>query len=797
MTTTGERPRALSAATATCSRLLVLGLTALAVSLGVASPVRADVFGPISLASVGSLGGGPAEQVDYGHDAAISGDGRFVVFDGSVAGATGVWRRDLATGSIEQVAGGDAELPSVSENGQFISFTTNEGASLPAITNGLPDETPRQEAVNVYVRNMALVAGEEGAFLIVSAANGTEEPLRYGKEAETKFGSAAAGRSAISADGNAVAFVTTAVSNLTKYPALEAEEEGHGLTPAPHTPALQVAVRRIATRETILVSGEYDKASGETTTVPVPEEEGLGGAYVGNPTFRAAPQYDDWGPDGAPAGASISADGSTVAWMGANIAKQAPMLSAESPPARYTEPLWRRIGTSVTPTERVTGGSEPAAQACVESGEAILPSSPSLSDPCLGPFIPAGGGPRGTGIWAVGGGNASGVGNFVPRLSADGYKVAFISAAPLVALGGGFNAGSREGQEADLYVADMHPGLSRKAALAPITELAGAFTRADTDPVREFDISADGEQIAFTTRRTAFPLALPAPVSAPLAEPGLNELFDADLHDGTLTQVTQGYDGGPSELPHTAKKLGEEDAYEFAPGGGYAGAESPSFSADGTLLAFGSQASNLVVGDGNTPPAGFGDGGDAFVVGRQLPGVLATPQSVSAAPDTPTAPAWQLGVTALSEADGSVRLYVSVPGAGLLRARAAASVLVSAAHGSSAAQRDHHRAGRSGRSGRVARRRPMPTAVSRTVATAARSVGGADVEVLELVLRLARPYASLASQRGGLSANVTLSFTAAGHPAISQSIEVSFQRTAHPARLHNGSSSKNHKRGHR
>jgi len=91
----------------------------------------------------------------------------------------------------------------------------------------------------------------------------------------------------------------------------------------------------------------------------------------------------------------------------------------------------------------------------------------------------------------------------------------------------------------------------------------------------------------------------------------------------------------------------------------------------------------------------------------------------------------------------------------------------------------------------------MPTAVSRTVATAARSVGGADVEVLELVLRLARPYASLASQRGGLSANVTLSFTAAGHPAISQSIEVSFQRTAHPARLHNGSSSKNHKRGHR
>ena len=43
----------------------------------------------------------------------------YVAFDGSVGGVTGVWRRDLATDAIEQVAGGDAELPSISEDGQL------------------------------------------------------------------------------------------------------------------------------------------------------------------------------------------------------------------------------------------------------------------------------------------------------------------------------------------------------------------------------------------------------------------------------------------------------------------------------------------------------------------------------------------------------------------------------------------------------------------------------------------------------------------------------------------------------
>jgi hypothetical protein len=772
-------------------RVLAAALLALAAAAAAPAPASADVFGPISLASEGSIAGGPAVQADYAHDAALSGNGRFVVFDGAVAGVTGVWRRDLASGAIEQVAGGDAELPSISESGQYVSFTTNEGANLAAITNLRVDEHPRPEAVNVYVRNMAVSPAEAGAFTVASAPSGSSEPLRYAS-AGTTLGAAAVGRSAISADGNEVAFVTTAVSDLVSYPAIEEEERLRGETPQPHTPAEQVAVRRLSGQETILVSGEYDPATDQTTQTPVSPagEESLGAVYPGHAAFRLPPEYGEWGQDGAPPGAAISADGSTVAWMGANIGKQARMLPGEAPNPHYTEPLWRRIAAPATPTERVTGGSDPSNPACAASGERKLSLPPSPGDPCQGPFVvePERGGTQTTGIWSEGGANSGAIGDFLPRLSAGGYKVAFISAALPAALGENFSANSKEGEQPDVYLADMHPGLTRDQALIPLTELAGASSIADTDPIREFGISPGGDQVAFTTRRTAFPLASPALVSPPSPEPALNELYDADVANGTLTRVTQGYGGGPSEMPHLPKPLGEEDAYNAKPG---AGAESPSFSADGALLAFSSQASNLVLGDGNTPPAGFRDGGDAFVLARQLPAVVPTPQFVSPAPQTATEPSWQMGVTPASAADGSVRLYVEVPGAGRLRAVAQSTVLASLGRSGAARHARHvgRRAQRKGRAPvRVARRR---------VATAGRDIPSEGGELVTIVLRLGRSYSALASVRGGLSASVSLSFTAGGHPTLHESIEVTFLRKLHAVRAHRGRSSVTRRRGRR
>ena len=377
------------------------------VALAAVATADADVFGPISLVSEGAVGGGASQQAEYAHDVAISGNGQYAAFDGSVGGVTGVWRRNLATGAIEQVAGGDAELPSISESGQYISFTTNEGKSLPAITDDRPNQAPKQEAVNVYLRNMSVSPGEEGSFIVASAPSGSTEPLTY-RAAGTTLGSAAVGRSAISADGNEVAFVTTAVSDLTE-----------GTPSEPRTPALQVAVRYLASAETKLVS-----VSSETGG-PVSVTEGsetFGAVYPGSTSaFRPPPPYEEWGTS-PPPGASISADGTTVAWMGEDINRQAQMLTDESPSPLYTEPLWRRIVPgSEMPTERVTGGSDPASPACAASGEVALPSTPAPSDPCQGPFVAPtkeGDATGSSGIWpGAGRGTSGGLATSSPGLA--------------------------------------------------------------------------------------------------------------------------------------------------------------------------------------------------------------------------------------------------------------------------------------------------------------------------------------------------------------------------------------------
>ncbi len=450
------------------ARLLLAVACALAVTTPLAaapSPAGADVFGPISLVSAGDVGAAGVQQAEYAHDATISGDGRYVAFDGAVGGVTGVWRRDLASGAIERVAGGDAELPSISEDGRYISFTTT--ADL------VPEDGAR--GPNVWVRDMEPGAGEP-AYVLASAVDGSMQALSYEyanpEQEEVKFGAVAAGRSAISADGREVAFVTTAVSNLA----------------GPQTPAMEVAVRYLASEQTVLVSGEYDPSTGQTSDTPVPAVEGLGAVYAGTQTkvgFGAPPADGAWGSN-PPPGASISADGSTVAWMGANIGQQAWMLPGESVPPLYTEPLWRRIAPgSQTSTERVTGGSDPSNPACVASGEPVLPPrlSQSAADPCQGPFESEteGSGGQSIGLWAEA--NA-GDADFVPRLSGNGEAVAFVASAQPVALGLGF--GGEFGEPADLYVASMRAGLTRDQALTPLTQVGGANVAADSS-ITDFD----------------------------------------------------------------------------------------------------------------------------------------------------------------------------------------------------------------------------------------------------------------------------------------------------------------------
>jgi WD40-like Beta Propeller Repeat len=726
-------------------------LTALAFAALLPTLAQADVFGSISLASESVLPGFAFnQQADYAHDAAISGNGRYVVFDGSYGGRSGVWRRDLQTGAIEVVAAGnegdpaisapDAALPSISEDGRYVSFTTTAALDPIDDTNRGPD---------VYVRDMDVAPGqpcEPGpgtaqpcAYTLVSAVDGANAGLTYEPTGvslaseETDDGAVAAGRSAISDDGREVAFVTTAISNLV----------------GPGTPGMQVAVRYLDSDRTELVSVADEPASG----APIPGEpvsgtigaSTLGAAFVGT---LGEPPFSDPQPYGAPpvVGASISGDGTTVAWMGVDIAKQTRVLPGESLNAEYAEPLWRRISDgSSAPIRRITGGSDPNTQ-CLASGETALPFQPSTSDPCQGPFL-------GNQLNNTHGLMADG--EFVdpvPQLTRDGYTVAFIANAPLVALGQGFGVSELH---SDLYVADMHEGATRVQALRPLTELASGNQQnvAENSPIEDAAISPDGSHIAFTTKRTVFPLGSPAYVTAPQAAPGMLELFSIDLADNTLTRVTKGFEGGPSEHPHTAA-IASEDPYT----GIGDGALSPSFSSDGDTIAFSSTASNLVFGDGNTPTVGSAkfDGSDAFVVSRELFSPLPTPQSISPQPAGPAiASAWRIGVTVHPQRNGTVLLYVTVPAAGTLKANATSTIRV-----------------------RVKRRGHTSTSLAaRSVATTKRVSKASTGGLTTLTLTLASRYRSLAAKRPGLASSIGLTFTATHKPTLRATVRTSFLRT--------------------
>ena len=281
---------------------LLLGAAPLAVAV---TGAGADTIGPIQLLSKNSV-----EQATEATAPAISADGRFVAFAGSIGGLTGIFREEIATGAVVPVYavaafGAQASAttaPSISADGRYVSFTTVDQID--------PADDTGKATSDVYVADLATTPptyelasalDRPGAVCeagITQPAVGEPEGIAY---AEGKGGSIATGRSALSADGQKVVFVTKAESNLT--------EGSGGSTPGVPTPALQVVVRDRATGCDTLVSAERDPVSGAMTTLPVE-----GGAEVSGTAVENLH------------GAAISADGSTVAWLGTNLTLQVPVL---------------------------------------------------------------------------------------------------------------------------------------------------------------------------------------------------------------------------------------------------------------------------------------------------------------------------------------------------------------------------------------------------------------------------------------------------------------------------------------
>lgn len=631
--------------------------------------VRAEP-GPIQLVSKSG-----AEQADVGEAPALSADGRYLAFQGTIDGLSGVFREDLTSGALAPVAtgttfpfgaGADAAAPSISADGRYVSFTTT--AQLD------PGDDTQAGTEDVYVADMD---ASPPTYELASALDGSAQSI--GGE------SIASPRVALSADGRKVVFVNGG----------------------------QVYLRDLDTDVTTLVSIVRDPASGEMEPgVPVP-----GGAVLEKPSMPLVK------------GAALSADGTTVAWLGTNLPAQVPLLSDEAAAIAkddatefpYDEPLWRRVADGPSaPTRRIVGGGDPLAPGCPPNG--------TLADPaCQGPF---------PGIFAKGPGNAAegwlgseGAIDGVPQLSADGREVALIG---------------NPTEATNVFLVDMAPGLSRVQALRQLTrqvpvrpgEEGSVVNHEPFVPLNghiwDLAISAGAGRILFTTARQQFPLAPPNLVTQPPSQLGLVELYLLDLETESLRRISHG-DGGPGEA-------------SLGPGAGASGdgARSPSLEASGHLLAFASTAVNLVEGDGN-------DASDVFVVRDEGGASAAAPVNISASPRGPRPKRGQrLALSAFSLPDGSVKLVAVVPQAGRLRAQAASSLEVGA--------------------------RPRRLANARSRAKRSGPVA--------MTLALPRSLAHLARSREGLYAMARVSFRGDKGKRLRGELQVRFR--VHPAKRKRG-----------
>ncbi len=214
-----------------------------------------------------------------------------------------------------------AQNPSVSADGRYVVFSTAQQL-VPQDTN---------ENVDVYVRDMEVPPTpdrkDSGAYTLVSAKSGGDEPATYGASSQSfpgdQPGSEVWPNTAISADGNYVVFRTGEVTS-------DLPDGGSVIAPE------QLFVRSLSDRTTTLVSRET-----------------AGGAPAG----------------GAVGPASISGDGTTVAWVGTNAPAQTTFLPGESLSVSQPYYLWQRWREDGR-TRRITGLSDPEDPGCLE-GEGV------------------------------------------------------------------------------------------------------------------------------------------------------------------------------------------------------------------------------------------------------------------------------------------------------------------------------------------------------------------------------------------------------------------------------------------
>lgn len=674
----------------TAGHPVLVGLLLCLSALGLLAADRADAgFGPATL-----LSGTPVVQFEEADAPALSADGRYAVFQGSLAGVAGIYRRDLQDGQVELVAGAstdpaldapDASSPSVSADGRYVAFTSS--AVL------VPAAAPGAGCPQVYVRDMgkglpAAGPGEEGLFTLASARDGSVEGLSFAGPCSAGSGAQAAPGVALSADGEEVVFSVSSASDLTG-PCVPGPPAG-----CP-TPPGQVAVRDLATDTTTLMT-----VTPEGEAVP-------GGAFPGQVNASSA---------------AISADGSTVAWIGSEVPAQVPSatdvvpgmagllaLTATNDASVEVEPLWRRVAGPGVATRRLLAGSGLQFYARTWQTDQESP--------------------------AMGGALSGGAGFPPPALSADGDTVATLADALSPAAYAAYqSAASSRVPPLEGYVVDMGDGAEPR--VTALTETRNFLTPGSgLESISDLAISPDGTHVAFDTSRDTFALPQPRLTSPPV--PSGDYTYEVDLPLGTIGRVTTTWNA-------------------LAPSGP---AGLLAFSGDRESLAFASAADNLFFGDGVVGPS------EVYLV-HELPGAPdAAAQTIGPAPTGPSpSPRWTLTLGARTGPGGRILVSARVPGAGRL-----ALALRAQLPGDAVGAR---------RSGARAARRPA----DRLLAAAGQTSRGAGP--LHLKLRLPRRYAPSVDAEGGLYCVLTARFRARGHAPLKRSLPLTVRRAPHPGMTH-------------
>ncbi len=618
--------RALPSAAARLGFAVALGL--LLFALAAAAPAHADYM------SAQLLSGTSDQQFTSAASPAVAAGGGYVAFQGTLGAITGIWRRNLQTGAVELVAGTqtgngaalsapDAAGPSISVDGRYVAFTTTadlDSANEPSADAGCPE---------VYVRDMDLSASDSAAYTLVAALNGTTTGITFGgscgrsSQSFAVAGAQAAPAVALSDSGGDVKVAFTLLSS--------SDIEGTGTTTDPS----QVVVRDVTAKTTTVIS-----------VTPAAQPTPGGGAYPSTTTLAGGAARPGVGISGTArpptdSTAAISADGTTVAWLGTEVLSQVPSATdvltdvadafgggnSSDPGGAEIEPLWRRYADGAGAVTKRLLASAGLEFADVNTEENIGP-----------------------GVVVAG----SQIPTFDPlALSANGNEAAVIADAPTrVAWTNYEELGSASGSlvpfPADAYLVRVDDDAASSPQVTPLTvDDDYEASSAQIASIYDIAISPDGSEVAFDAARTEFtPLAL---ISPPATYDNVPDTYVASVASGTLQNATVTYDGS-------------------APNGtGSLGAQALAFSADNRSLVLASGVSNLFYGD-------VYPGSSQVYLEPYDQGVstLAT-TTISPLPTLAhVASSWRLSLSTRALANGSVKLSLALPGAGTLTLNATA-----------------------------------------------------------------------------------------------------------------------------